>query len=66
MLERRELTVETAWGQAKAKLCGRGDRWFCYPEYESVRAICENSGLSFQEAYDRIKRAAERSREENR
>ena len=66
VLERRELTVETAWGQAKAKLCGRGDRWFCYPEYESVRAICENSGLSFQEAYDRIKRAAERSREENR
>lgn len=66
VLERRELTVETAWGQAKAKLCGRGDRWFCYPEYESVRAICENSGLSFQEAYDGIKRAAERSREENR
>lgn len=66
VLERRELTVETAWGQAKAKLCGRGDRWFCYPEYESVRAICENSGLSFQEAYDGIKRAAERGREENR
>ncbi len=66
VLERRELTVETAWGQVKAKLCGRGDRWFCYPEYESVRAICENSGLSFQEAYDGIKRAAERSREENR
>lgn len=66
VLERRELTVETAWGQAKAKLCGRGDRWFCYPEYESVRKVCENSGLSFQEAYDGIKRAAERGREENR
>jgi len=32
------------------KVCYFEGRTFAYPEYESVRKICENSDLSYQEA----------------
>lgn len=60
VLDRRPVTVETDWGRAEAKICGRNGREFIYPEYESVRELCKNSGLSFQEAYACIQRAAEK------
>ena len=59
VLDRRPATVETPWGPAEVKICGRNGREFVYPEYESVRRLCENSSLSFQEAYDAVRQAAE-------
>ena len=51
--------METPWGPAEVKICGRNGREFVYPEYESVRRLCENSSLSFQEAYDAVRQAVE-------
>ena len=59
VLDRRPATVETPWGPAEVKICGRNGREFVYPEYESVRRLCENSSLSFQEAYDAVRQATE-------
>ena len=58
-LARREIRVETPWGPAKAKVCSRGGRPWVAPEYESVKSICENQGISFEQAYRTIRRMGE-------
>lgn len=61
VLKRREMTVSLPFGEAKVKVCeyGGGERF--YPEYESVRAICRETGRGFSEVYHLIKCEAERS-----
>ena len=44
-LPRRIETVTTAHGPAQVKVCTFGTEEYVYPEFESVRAICETSGL---------------------
>ena len=53
-LPRRIDTVTTAHGPAQVKVCTFGTEEYVYPEFESVRAICETSGLSYQEAYQEV------------
>ena len=53
-LSRRNMTVETPLGSAEVKICG--DR--IYPEYESVKTICEAHGISFREAWQMIQASA--------
>ena len=57
VLAREQITVETPYGKATVKVCrsSRGERR--YPEYDSVVAICKESGLSFGEAYELVKEA---------
>ncbi|MGO5166534.1 MULTISPECIES: nickel pincer cofactor biosynthesis protein LarC [unclassified Candidatus Paralachnospira] len=59
VLPRQILTVETDAGTAQVKIVTRGERSFCYPEYEDVTKYAGKSGISFQEAYARIQRQAE-------
>lgn len=59
VLPRREIQVETPWGPAAAKVCSRGGRPWVAPEYESVKSICENQGISFEQAYRTIRRMGE-------
>lgn len=54
VLERELETVQTPYGQAVVKKCRIGEQTRLYPEYDSVAAICGQSGLSFQEAYQMI------------
>ena len=54
VLERELETVQTPYGQAVVKKCRLGEQTRLYPEYDSVAAICGQSGLSFQEAYQLI------------
>ena len=54
ILERELETVQTPYGQAVVKKCRIGEQTRLYPEYDSVAAICGQSGLSFQEAYQMI------------
>lgn len=54
VLERELETVQTPYGQAVVKKCRIGEQTRLYPEYDSVAAICRQSGLSFQEAYQMI------------
>ncbi len=51
ILPREVREIRTRYGTAKVKLCRRGDVDMCYPEYESVRAICLETGKSFQEVF---------------
>ena len=59
VLPRQILTVETDAGTAQVKIVTRGERSFCYPEYEDVTKYAGKAGISFQEAYARIQRQAE-------
>ena len=43
--------VPTRYGEAAAKICRLGEQVSCYPEYESVRSICLEKGLGFQEVF---------------
>lgn len=54
VLERELETVQTPYGQAVVKKCRIGEQTRLYPEYDSVAAICGQSGLSFQEVYQMI------------
>lgn len=51
ILPREIRTLETKDGTAKVKVCTIGEQKKYYPEYESVKHICETSGLSFEQAY---------------
>lgn len=51
ILPREVKKIQTRYGAAKVKICKRGGVDTCYPEYESVRAICRETGKSFMEVF---------------
>ena len=62
ILNRENRRVETSYGEARVKLCelpGTNGGWRCYPEYDSIIALCKASGLSYQEMYQQILKAWE-------
>lgn len=61
ILDRENKVVETEWGEVEVKVCVWKDRSFCYPEYESVRKICKQTGIDFQTVYDRVRQISNRS-----
>ena len=54
VMNRENRRVETPYGSADVKVCSYGSIRKIYPEYESVRAICEKSGNGFREVYQAI------------
>ena len=56
-LPREILTVNTPYGAADVKVCRYEEKTFAYPEHESVRKICRNSDLTYQEAVREILQA---------
>ena len=58
-LERSQIQVETPWGGAQAKVCRRGDYTRVAPEYESVRKICREQGLPYEQVYRAVWKAGE-------
>lgn len=52
VMERTPDTVETPYGPVRVKRCTYGDIRKVYPEYESVRALAEQTGISFREVYE--------------
>lgn len=60
VLEREDRIVKTDLGQARIKVCSHGDKQFFYPEYESVRKLCGESGLDFQSVYCIIREEAKK------
>lgn len=54
ILEREVIQIKTSFGVVKVKLCKRGENTVCYPEYESVREICESENMDFQQVYASI------------
>lgn len=59
ILGREKKLIKTEWGEAEVKVCSWKERTFCYPEYESVRRICKQTGMDFQTVYDRIRHITE-------
>ncbi len=55
VLDRREETRETSLGLVQVKTCERDGKIYRYPEYESVRKLARESGLSYGAAYGRVK-----------
>lgn len=63
ILNRESRSVVTPYGEARIKLCelpGTNGVWRCYPEYDSVTALCKASGLSYQDMYQQILKAWEK------
>lgn len=55
---RRELrTVQTSLGEAQVKICRYGGMERCFPEYNSVVALCREHGKNYQEVYQMIQRS---------
>lgn len=59
ILGREKKLIKTEWGEAEVKVCFWKERTFCYPEYESVRSICKQTGMDFQTVYDTIRHITE-------
>lgn len=54
ILRREKRTVRTSLGEAEVKVCTfEGEEYF-YPEYESLKKLCEKNGVSYKEAYDQV------------
>ena len=51
VVERVQVLLETDYGTIPAKQCRIGDRTILYPEYESVKMMCEKTSRSFHEVY---------------
>ena len=62
IMDRRNETVNTRFGDARVKVCGYKGKQYFYPEYESVKTICREHGVDFRTAYDEIRRKAEEAR----
>ncbi len=61
MLDRKMETVTTDYGQAQVKVCTYKDRKFFYPEYESIKQLCEISGLDYMTVYQLVQTTAQQS-----
>lgn len=57
ILRREDRTVQTPLGEARVKVCRYGGMERCFPEYESVAALCRTHGRNYQEVYQMIERA---------
>lgn len=54
VLQREKQTVKTSLGEAEVKVCRFGGKEYFYPEYESVKKLCEKTGTSYKEAYHQV------------
>ena len=60
ILNRETITVTTPYGDALLKICTYQDKKYYYPEYESVKKLCEASGIDYPTLYRQIQEIAQR------
>lgn len=58
ILDREIITVSTVYGEAKVKVCTYEGRKFYYPEFESIKKLCESSKLDYQTLYHIVQASA--------
>ena len=51
ILKREKRTVDTPLGEVEVKVCSFDGQEYFYPEYESIKKLCEKTGISYKEAY---------------
>lgn len=54
VLARESRTVTTSYGEAQVKVCSGFGQTHFYPEYDSVREIASQNGISFMDAYNAV------------
>ena len=60
VLERSPETVQTSLGEAEVKVCTLpGGEKRCYPEYAAAERLAAKNGISYQDAFEQIKREAQ-------
>lgn len=57
-LDRTLRLIKTQFGECKVKICTNKNQTYYYPEYESVRRLCEEYKLDFKSAYTLIHNCA--------
>lgn len=58
ILNRKIMTVKTKYGKADVKVCSHKNKVEYYPEYESVKKICDSFNVSYDDAYGIIRKGA--------
>lgn len=61
VLKREVRTVQTTFGSVSVKRIEYQGKVRWMPEYESVKKVCEDTGLGFYEVYEQMKGEAERA-----
>ena len=56
VLKRRIEKIRTSLGEAEIKICMLNGKERVYPEYESIKKICSEYKMNFQEVYQLIQR----------
>ena len=51
ILKRHEAKAKTAYGEVELKICEKNGIVYRYPEYESVKKLCEVAGVPFKVVY---------------
>ncbi len=57
ILSRVQETVTTAYGDAIVKVCTYKDQTYAYPEYESIKLLCDKTGLDYHTMYHEVQNA---------
>lgn len=58
VLPREIKTIPTSYGDAIVKVCSFQEKTYIYPEYESVKALCQKSGQDYMTMYHSIQSEA--------
>ncbi len=58
-MEREIVELQLPFGAVKAKRCRYDGVTRCYPEYESVKALAEKTGMPFQAVFEAAKQTGE-------
>ena len=51
ILKREKRTAATPYGEVEVKVCTFDGQEYFYPEYESVKKLCEKTGVPYKEIY---------------
>ena len=54
VLERREETRRTSYGEVAVKVCTHNGEEYVYPEYESAKELAKNTGVPLKEIFKDI------------
>ncbi len=63
-LNREQVTVTTPFGDALVKICTYENHSFIYPEYESIKTLCQISGQDYMSMYHLVQTMAQKETNE--
>jgi TIGR00299 family protein len=58
ILPREQKTISTVYGDAQVKICSYDNQLFIYPEFESIKLLCQTSGQDYMTMYQYVQNEA--------